>query len=136
MPVLMFCVAFGLSMDYEVFLLSRITECYAETGDTTTAVAVGLQRTGPLISAAAVIVAAVFLTFVTSGVTLIKLLGLGMALAVLIDATLVRGILVPAFMRLAGRWNWWAPTPLRRLHHRFGVSEAPAARAQVLELAT
>lgn len=136
MPVLMFCVAFGLSMDYEVFLLSRITECYAETGDTTTAVAVGLQRTGPLISAAAVIVAAVFLTFVTSGVTLIKLLGLGMALAVLIDATLVRGILVPAFMRLAGRWNWWAPAPLRRLHNRFGVSEAPAARAQVLELAT
>jgi len=138
MPILMFCVAFGLSMDYEVFLLSRIKETYDATGDNTTAVAVGLERTGRLVTAAAVLIAVVWISFVTSGVTFIKMLGLGMALAVIVDATLVRGVLVPAFMRLAGDWNWWAPKPLRRLHQRIGVSEeafpgepAPADRAEV-----
>ncbi len=130
MPLLMFCVAFGLSMDYEVFLLSRIRETWLETGDNRRAVAIGLERTGRLITAAAVLIAAVWLTFVTSGVTFLKLLGLGMALAVLVDATLVRGVLVPAFMRLAGPWNWWAPAPLRRWHERHGLAEpaAPAPR--------
>ncbi|GAB2967609.1 MMPL family transporter [Streptomyces pseudoechinosporeus] len=117
-PVLMFCVAFGLSMDYEVFLLSRIKEVYAETGDNTRAVAVGLERTGRLVSAAAALVAVVMIALATSGLTVLKLLGVGLALAVLMDATLVRGILVPAVMRLAGRANWWAPALLHRLHTR------------------
>jgi putative drug exporter of the RND superfamily len=124
MPILMFCVLFGLSMDYEVFLLSRIREEWLATGDNTRAVALGLERTGRLITAAAGLLAIVFLAFVTSGISFIKLLGLGTALAVVVDATLVRGALVPAFMRLAGRWNWWAPAPLRRLHERVGLAEA------------
>ena len=127
MPIIMFCVLFGLSMDYEVFLLSRIKEEYDETGDNTRAVAVGLEKTGRLISAAAALLALVFVAFATSDIAFIKLLGLGVALAVVLDATLVRGILVPSFMRLAGRANWWAPAPLRRLHNRIGLSEAPAA---------
>ena len=125
-PILMFCVAFGLSMDYEVFLLSRIKETYVATGDNTQAVAVGLERTGRLVTAAAALIAVVWIAFISSGVTFIKMLGLGMALAVIVDATLVRGILVPAFMRLAGDWNWWSPRPLRRLYARFGLREAPA----------
>jgi RND superfamily putative drug exporter len=123
-PVLAFCIAFGLSMDYEVFLFSRIHEEYLRTGDSTGSVISGLARTGRLITAAALLVALVFASFVSSGVTYVKLLGLGMALAVLVDATLIRGVLVPAFMRLAGSMNWWAPAPLRRLHARFGLSEA------------
>src|SRR4051794_19335314 len=102
MPILMFCVAFGLSMDYEVFLLSRIKETYDAGADNTTAVAVGLERTGRLVTAAAALIAVVWIAFISSSVTFIKMLGLGMALAVLVDATLVRGVLVPAFMRLAG----------------------------------
>ncbi|PNE39401.1 transporter [Streptomyces noursei] len=123
-PVLMFCVAFGLSMDYEVFLLSRIKEVYIETGDNTQAVAAGLERTGRLVSAAAVLVAVVMLALATSGITFLKLLGVGLALAVLLDATLVRGVLVPAVMKLAGRANWWAPPPLRRLHRKLGLLSA------------
>ncbi|WEB38207.1 MMPL family transporter [Streptomyces yunnanensis] len=123
-PVLMFCVAFGLSMDYEVFLLSRIKEVYIETGDNPRAVAAGLERTGRLVSAAAVLVAVVMLALATSGITFLKLLGVGLALAVLLDATLVRGVLVPAVMRLAGRANWWAPPPLRRLHRKLGLLSA------------
>ncbi|MEW1599504.1 MMPL family transporter [Streptomyces sp. NPDC093808] len=122
-PVLMFCVAFGLSMDYEVFLLSRIKEEYHRTGDNVSAVAWGLERTGRLVTAAAVLVATVLLAFATSGLTPLKLLGVGLALAVIVDATLVRGILVPAFMRLAGRANWWAPRPLARLHQRIGLDD-------------
>ncbi|GAC1441244.1 MAG: MMPL family transporter [Mycobacteriales bacterium] len=124
-PILMFCVLFGLSMDYEVFLLSRIKEEYDATGDNTRAVALGLERTGRLISAAAALLALVFLTFLSSNISFIKLLGLGTALAVVVDATLVRGVLVPAFMRLMGRANWWAPGPLRRLHDRIGLVEHP-----------
>ncbi|MFN2521775.1 MAG: MMPL family transporter, partial [Mycobacteriales bacterium] len=123
-PILMFCVLFGLSMDYEVFLLSRIKEEYDATGDNTRAVARGLERTGRLVSAAAALLALVFLAFVSSDISFIKLLGLGTALAVLVDATLVRGALVPAFMRLMGDANWWAPAPLRRLHERIGLREA------------
>ena len=130
-PVLMFCVAFGLSMDYEVFLLSRIKEEYDKTGDNTTAVATGLARTGRIITAAALLISVVFLSFATSSVSFIKLFGVGLTLAVLMDATVVRATLVPAFMRLAGRANWWAPAPLRRIYERVGLSEANAERALV-----
>jgi RND superfamily putative drug exporter len=129
MPILMFCIAFGLSMDYEVFLLSRIKEEYDRTGDNTAAVAMGLQRTGRLITSAAALMAIVFIAFAMSGVTIIKMLGIGVALAVLVDATIVRGLLVPAFMRIAGDANWWAPAPLKRLHARFGLSEGESAPA-------
>ncbi|MEX3101935.1 MULTISPECIES: MMPL family transporter [unclassified Streptomyces] len=122
-PILTFCVAFGLSMDYEVFLLSRIRERYLLTGDNTESVAFGLQHTGRIITAAALLVAVVLSVFAVSGVTLLKLLGVGLALAVILDATLVRAVLVPAFMRLAGRANWWAPTSLRRFHDRVGLRE-------------
>ena len=133
-PILMFCVAFGLSMDYEVFLLSRIKEEYDRTGDNTASVAIGLERTGRIVTAAAGLLAVVFVAFATSQITFIKLLGVGLALAVLMDATLIRGTLVPAFMRLAGRANWWAPRWLRRFHDRFGFSDAetpPAEREPV-----
>jgi RND superfamily putative drug exporter len=125
MPILMFCVAFGLSMDYEVFLLSRIKEEYDLTGDNDLAVVMGLERTGRLVTAAALLLSITFFAFATSGVTFIKLFGLGLAVAVLVDAFIVRSTLVPALMKLAGDWNWWAPAPLRRLHDRFGISEAP-----------
>jgi RND superfamily putative drug exporter len=124
MPVLMFCIAFGLSMDYEVFLLSRIKEEHDAGADNVASVAVGLERTGRIVTAAAAILAVVFIAFATSEITFIKLFGVGMALAVIMDATLIRGALVPAFMRLAGRANWWAPRPLRRLYGRFGLSDA------------
>ncbi|MDP9182739.1 MAG: MMPL family transporter, partial [Actinomycetota bacterium] len=128
-PILMFCILFGLSMDYEVFLLSRIKEEWDATGDNTRAVAVGLERTGSLVTAAAGLLAIVFLAFVSSDIAFIKLLGLGTALAVLVDATLIRGALVPAFMRLMGDRNWWAPRPLRALHDRFGLREGQTAAA-------
>ncbi|MCW2679314.1 MAG: putative rane protein [Frankiales bacterium] len=131
-PILMFCLLFGLSMDYEVFLLSRIKEVWDQTGDNTRAVAVGLQRTGRIVTAAAGLLAIVFLAFISSDISFIKLLGLGTALAIVVDATLIRGALVPAFMRLAGRANWWAPAPLRRLHDRFGLSEAEPVREDVV----
>jgi len=127
MPILMFCIAFGLSMDYEVFLLSRIKEEYDKSGDNTEAVRIGLQRTGRLITSAAALLAIVFLAFATSGVTIIKMMGVGIALAVLVDATVVRALMVPAFMRIAGDFNWWAPAPLRRLHNRIGLRETPDA---------
>ena len=123
-PILMFCVAFGLSMDYEVFLLSRIKEEYDKTGDNTASVAMGLEHTGRIVTAAAVLLSVVFVAFATSGVTFIKLFGIGLTIAVLMDATLVRATLVPAFMRLAGRANWWAPAWMRRLYDRFGISES------------
>jgi RND superfamily putative drug exporter len=123
MPILMFCIAFGLSMDYEVFLLSRIKEEYDRTGDNEHSVALGLERTGRIVTAAAALLSFVFLAFATSGISFIKMFGLGLALAVVMDATLVRGVLVPAFMRLAGRANWWAPGPMRRLYERVGWSE-------------
>jgi RND superfamily putative drug exporter len=124
-PITMFCIAFGLSMDYEVFLLSRIREEYLRSGDNVRSVALGLERTGPLVTAAAATLAVVFIAFATSQITFIKLLGVGLALAVVMDATLIRGTLVPAFMRLAGRANWWAPRRLRKVHDRIGLREAP-----------
>jgi len=133
--ILMFCIAFGLSMDYEVFLLSRIKEEYDRTGDNTRAVAMGLERTGRIVTAAAVLISVVFVLFGTSGVSIIKLIGIGLTLAVLMDATLVRAILVPAFMRLAGRANWWAPAWMRRVHNRYGLSEGAAEGGRVVRAA-
>ncbi len=127
LPILLFCVAFGLSMDYEVFLLSRIKEEYDLTGDNTRSVSMGLQRTGRIVTAAAAVLSVVLIAFATSSVTILKVFGIGMTLAVLLDATLVRGILVPAFMRLAGNANWWAPRWMRRIYERFGISESEAA---------
>jgi RND superfamily putative drug exporter len=115
LPVIMFCVLFGLSMDYEVFLLSRIREEWERTGNNTQAVAVGLQRSGRIITSAALLVVVVAGSFVTADVVLIKALGFGIALAVFLDATVVRALLVPSTMRLLGDWNWWLPSPLHRL---------------------
>lgn len=115
LPIIMFCVLFGLSMDYEVFLLSRIREEWERTGDNERAVALGLQRSGRIITAAALLVVVVTASFVTADVVLIKALGFGIALAVFLDATVVRALLVPATMKLLGDWNWWLPPPLRRI---------------------
>jgi RND superfamily putative drug exporter len=123
-PILMFCIAFGLSMDYEVFLLSRIKEEHDRSGDNTASVALGLERTGRIVTAAAVLLAVTFLSFATGSITFIKLFGIGLALAVLMDATLVRALLVPSFMRLAGEANWWAPHWMRRIHERIGLRES------------
>lgn len=133
LPVLMFCVAFGLSMDYGVFLLSRIKEEYDRTGEHEQAVAFGLRRTGGLITAAAVILAVVMVAIGTSRVTNTKMLGLGIALAVLMDAMVVRSLLVPTVMKLMGRASWWAPAPLRRFHQRFGLSEGGPGRPEAPE---
>jgi len=121
--VLIGVVAFALSTDYELFLLSRIKEEHDAGRSTEEAVALGLQRTGRIITAAALLIAIVFIAFLSSGVTNIKQLGFGTAFAILIDATIVRGLLVPSLMRVAGRANWWAPSWLRRLHGRIGLSD-------------
>jgi len=126
-PVLLFCIVFGLSMDYEVLLISRIQEEYRRTGDTRLAVAEGLERSGRLITGAAAIMVAVFLAFGLADVVLIKSIGLGLAIAVALDATLVRALIVPAVMRLLGRVNWWAPRGLARLHRRISLEEPVAA---------
>ncbi|BBH16268.1 membrane protein [Nocardioides baekrokdamisoli] len=128
MVVLVFCMAFGLSMDYEVFLLSRIREEWVDSDQShdanTHAVAYGVGRTGRIVTSAAALMAIVFAAMISSKIQFMQLFGLGLTLAVLMDATLVRGILVPAFMRLMGKANWWAPKPLVALHARFGLSEA------------
>ncbi|RFS44687.1 MMPL family transporter [Micromonospora craniellae] len=133
-PILMFCIAYGLSMDYEVFLLSRIKEEYDRTGDAIGSVPLGIARSAPLVTAAAVILAVSFATYATGQVVFLQQLGIGMALAVIVDATLIRGILVPAFMRLAGGANWWAPALLRRLHRRIGLTDEPTPRQDDLAL--
>jgi RND superfamily putative drug exporter len=124
-PVLLFCIVFGLSMDYEVLLISRIQEEYRRSGDTTRAIAEGLERSGRLITGAAAIMVAVFMAFGLADVVVIKSIGLGLAIAVAIDATLVRALIVPALMRLLGRANWWAPEPLQALYQRVNLGEAP-----------
>ena len=129
MPVLILIFAFGLSMDYEVFLLSRIKEVHDETGDNDLAVAVGLQRSGRIITSAAALIVVVFAGFAAGEVLAIKQLGVGLAIAVIVDATLVRTLLVPATMKLLGERNWWAPAPLRRFHDRYGLHEAPSTPA-------
>jgi RND superfamily putative drug exporter len=122
-PVLMLAILFGLSMDYEVFLLSRVREQWDRTHDNTAAVAAGLQRTGRIITSAALLLIVVIGAFATSGITFIKMIGVGMIVAILVDATVVRALLVPATMRLLGSANWWAPAPLRRAWARFGFRE-------------
>ncbi|WP_234794289.1 MMPL family transporter [Mycolicibacterium flavescens] len=116
-PILIICLAFGLSMDYEVFLLSRITEEYRTHGDTNRAVMFGLQRVGPVVTAAALIMSVVFIAMATSAVSFVKLLGVGVTLAILFDATLIRAVLMPAAMTLLGSANWWAPRWRRRPAH-------------------
>jgi trehalose monomycolate/heme transporter len=123
MPILMLAVIFGLSMDYEVFLLSRIREVYDQTGDNTASIATGLQRTGGVITSLAGLLIIVVGSFSASGVSFIKLMGVGMIVALLVDASVVRVLLVPATMRLLGRANWWAPGPLGRFYARFGIKE-------------
>ncbi len=128
MPVLLFCIAFGLSMDYEVFLVSRIREYWLKSGktraDNDESVALGLARTGRVVTAAALLMAISFAALIAAQVAFMRMFGVGLTLAVLADATLVRMLLVPAFMHVLGRWNWWAPKPLARLHERIGLSEA------------
>ena len=146
-PIFMLAILVGLSMDYEVFLLSRVREQWDRTHDTvpdpklrnSRAVAVGLQKTGRIITSAALLLAVVIGAFSTSGIVFMKMIGVGMLVALLVDATIVRALLVPATMKLLGRWNWWAPGPLRRFWERYGlreddqagppVSPPPAARA-------
>jgi uncharacterized membrane protein YdfJ with MMPL/SSD domain len=127
-PILMLAILFGLSMDYEVFLLSRIREQWdrsvaAGKGDNDLAVATGLQKTGRIITSAALLLAVVIGAFGTSGIVFMKMLGIGMLVALLIDATIVRAILVPATMKLLGDWNWWAPAPMARWWERHGFRE-------------
>jgi RND superfamily putative drug exporter len=134
MPILMFCIAFGLSMDYEVFLLSRIKEEHDRTGDNAGSVATGLERTGRIVTAAALLIAIVFASFaLTARISFMIMFGVGLTLAVVMDATLIRAALVPAFMKLAGEANWWAPGPLRRLYDRFGISETDEPAEPELE---
>jgi uncharacterized membrane protein YdfJ with MMPL/SSD domain len=122
-PVLLFAIAFGLSTDYGVFLLSRIKEARDRGAPDSEAVAIGLERTGRIVTAAALLFCVATGAFATSRIAFIKELGIGTALAVLIDATIVRALLVASLMQLRGRRNWWAPPPLRRLHGRIGLHE-------------
>jgi RND superfamily putative drug exporter len=138
LPVLLFCIAFGLSMDYEVFLVSRIREYWLKAGaagpgtserartreDNDEAVALGLARTGRVVTAAAILMSISFAALIAAQVAFMRMFGVGLTLAVLADATLVRMLLLPAFMHVLGRWNWWAPKPLARLHERIGISES------------
>jgi uncharacterized membrane protein YdfJ with MMPL/SSD domain len=123
MPVLLFALAFGLSTDYAVFLLSRIKEAHDAGASNADSVAIGLERTGRIVTAAALLFAIAIGAFATSEIIFIKQNGIGTALAVLLDATIIRALLVPSLMELLGEWNWWAPKPLRRLHARIGISE-------------
>jgi RND superfamily putative drug exporter len=133
MPVLLFCIAFGLSMDYEVFLVSRIREFWLESGQTRAdndqSVTLGLARTGRVITAAALVMSISFAALIAAQVSFMRMFGVGLTLAVLVDATLVRMIMVPAFMHVLGKWNWWAPKPLVRLHGKIGISESGEHRA-------
>ncbi len=133
-PILMLAILFGLSMDYEVFLLSRIREEWDRTHDNTAAVAAGVQRTGRIITSAALLLAVVIGGFATSGIVFLKMIGVGMLVAVLLDATVVRALLVPATMRLLGRANWWAPAPLARWWQRHGHREDVAPATPPAEL--
>src|SRR6185369_9180613 len=133
-PALLFCLAFGLSMDYEVFLISRIREHWLASGQTRVdndeAVALGIARTGRVVTAAAVLMAVSFSTLMAAEVSVMRMFGLGLTLAVLADATVVRMLLLPALMRLLGRYNWWAPAPLRAVHRRVGLRESVASRPE------
>jgi RND superfamily putative drug exporter len=134
MPVLLFCIAFGLSMDYELFVISRIKELHDAGFPNADAVTGGLARTGRIVSTLAALLAVGFFAFGTSHVSFIQLFGLGTGLAILIDATLVRGVLVPAFMRVFGERSWYAPARLRRIHNRIGVSENPSDKGTLVNV--
>lgn len=129
MPVLLFCIAFGLSMDYEVFVVSRIREFWEESGhtrsDNDTSITRGIAYTGRVVTAAALVMAISFAALIASHVSFMRMFGVGLTLAVIVDSTLVRMVLLPAVMHSLGTWCWWAPPPLKRLHRRFGISEAP-----------
>ena len=136
MPILLFAVAFGLSTDYAVFLLSRIKEARDNGASDSESVAIGLERTGRIVTAAALLFAVAIGAFATSKIIFLKENGVGTALAVLIDASIIRALLVPSLMKLLGKWNWWAPAPLRRLHARVGIREAVPASADRPALGT
>ena len=123
--MILFCVLFGLSMDYEVFLLSRMKEVWDRTGDNAEAVARGLERSGRIVTSAALIVVVVAASFAFADIVLIKALGIGVAIAVALDATVVRALLVPATMRLLGKWNWWMPAA-PRTHRRLAAAASEA----------
>jgi len=129
-PVILFSIVFGMSMDYEVLLISRIQEEYKRTGDNQTGVALGLEKSGRLITGAAAIMCAVFLAFALADVVIIKAIGVGLAIAIAVDATIVRILIVPSVMRILGRANWWAPRPLRWLHSRISLAEPPTISQQ------
>jgi RND superfamily putative drug exporter len=133
-PVILFSIVFGMSMDYEVLLISRIQEEYIRTGDNQAGVAIGLEKSGRLITGAAAIMVAVFLAFALANVVIIKAIGVGLAIAIAVDATIVRILIVPSVMRILGRANWWAPRALAILHRRIGASEArpPAAAPEAV----
>ncbi|HET6166926.1 MAG TPA: MMPL family transporter [Marmoricola sp.] len=135
-PIFMLAILVGLSMDYEVFLLSRVREQWDRTHDNTAAVAIGVQKTGRIITSAALLLAVVIGAFSTSGIVFMKMIGVGMLVALLVDATIVRALLVPATMKLLGRWNWWAPAPLLRLWERFGIRETDSIPEPTRELET
>ena len=126
-PIFMLAILVGLSMDYEVFLLSRVREQWDRTHDNTLSVATGVQRTGRIITSAALLLGVVIGAFSTSGIVFMKMIGIGMLVALLIDATVVRLLLVPATMKLLGNWNWWAPGPMVRWWERHGLREEEAA---------
>ena len=125
MPPLLFVIAFAISMDYEVFLMSRIKELHDQGATNTEAVTGGLARTGRIVSTAAALLSVTFFAFGLSKISFIQFFGIGTGVAIVVDATMVRGVLVPAVMRLVGERIWWAPRPLRRFHHRFGMQESP-----------
>ena len=122
-PVILIAFGFGLAMDYEVFLLSRIVEAHEHGDDDARAVAVGIQRSGRIVTSAALLMVIVMLGFAAAKMVIIKQIGVGLALSIILDATLVRMILVPATMTVMGRWNWWAPAPMKRWHSRFGLRD-------------
>ena len=122
-PLLVLAFGFGLSMDYEVFLLSRIVELHEQGHDTDSAVTLGLQRSGRIITSAGLLMVVVFAGFAVGDMLTLKQMGVALVLAIILDATIVRMLLVPATMFALGRANWWAPTFLRRLHERFGITE-------------
>jgi RND superfamily putative drug exporter len=134
-PIMVLAILFGLSTDYEVFLLSRIREAWDATHDPTRAVAIGLERTGRIITAAALLLVVVVAGFATGGVAFAKLIGIGMVTAIVVDATLVRALLVPAVMRLLGRSSWWAPGPFARLYRQYGIHETASADARPARVA-
>jgi putative drug exporter of the RND superfamily len=132
-PVTVFAMAFGLSMDYQVFMLSRIREEYDRLGDNTAAVAAGLERVGRIVTYAAILISIVFVVWTTSGISYMRAIGFGLPIAILVDATIIRGVLLPALMRLLGNWNWWAPGPLKSIYKHIGIRESVEPRSTAEE---